>query len=84
MNDLTSLPNLGKELVQRLHEVGVNTVLELKQMGSEQAFLRLRAIDPCACFNMLCSLEGAIQGVRWHNLSSERKQELKQFLKMIN
>ncbi len=31
---------------------------------------------------MLCALEGAIQGIRWHGLSKERKEELKQFLKM--
>jgi DNA transformation protein len=27
----------------------------------------------------LCSLEGAIQGVRWHNLDDETKKSLKEF-----
>jgi DNA transformation protein and related proteins len=83
MSDLTSLPNLGKEVSRRLNEVGIHSASELKSIGSEQAFLRLKAVDPGACFCMLCGLEGAIQGIRWHNLSPERKQELKQFLKMI-
>jgi DNA transformation protein len=83
MSDLTSLPNLGKEVSRRLNEVGIHSASELKAIGSEQAFLRLKAVDPGACFCMLCGLEGAIQGIRWHNLSPERKQELKQFLKMI-
>jgi DNA transformation protein len=83
MSDLTSLPNLGKEVSRRLNEVGIHSASELKAIGSEQAFLRLKAVDPGACFCMLCGLEGAIQGIRWHNLSPERKQELKHFLKMI-
>lgn len=83
MSDLISLPNLGKEIAKRLNEVGIHSASELKAVGTEQAFLRLKAIDPGACFCMLCGLEGAIQGIRWHKLPDERKQELKQFLKMI-
>jgi DNA transformation protein len=83
MSDLTTLPNLGKEVARRLNEVGIYTAAELKAIGCEQAFLRLKAVDPGACFCMLCGLEGAIQGIRWHQLPPERKQELKQFLKMI-
>ena len=82
MDDLASMPNLGKETIKRLHEVGIHTPEELKAVGTEQVFLRLKAIDPGACFCMLCGIEGAIQGIRWHNLHAERKQELKQFLKM--
>jgi len=31
------------------------------------------------CINMLYALEGAIQGIRWHGLSKERKLELKEY-----
>jgi len=27
-------------------------------------------------------LEGAVQGIRWHNLPKERKEELKEFFHM--
>jgi DNA transformation protein len=83
MDDLTTLPNLGKEVSRRLREVGINSADELKKVGSEQAYLRLRAIDPGACYCMLCGLEGAIQGIRWHNLPPERKTELKEFINMV-
>jgi DNA transformation protein len=83
MENLESLPNIGKEMVKKLNEVGIRTPKELKAIGAEQAFLRLKALDSGACFSMLCGIEGAIQGIRWHNLPAERKQELKQFLKMI-
>ena len=54
----------------------------LKCNWYKNALLQIRAIDESACFNMLCALEGAIQGIRWHGISKDRKEELKQFLKM--
>jgi len=82
IESLSSLPNIGKTLEKKLIEVGINTTQDLKNTGSENALLQIRAIDQTACFNMLCALEGAIQGIRWHGLPKERKEELKQFLKM--
>jgi DNA transformation protein and related proteins len=84
MNPLSTFPNIGKTLEQKLKEVGITTPEELKSVGAENALLRIRAIDDTACINMLCALEGAIQGIRWHDLPKERKEELKQFLKMKN
>jgi DNA transformation protein and related proteins len=84
MIPLSNLPNIGIVLEQKLKQVGISNPEELKNAGAENALLRIRAIDETACFNMLCALEGAIQGIRWHDLSKERKEELKQFLKMKN
>jgi DNA transformation protein and related proteins len=84
MNSLSHLPNIGKVLEQKLKEVGITNAGELINTGAENALIRIRAIDDTACFNMLCALEGAIQGIRWHDLTKERKEELKQFLKMKN
>jgi len=33
---------------------------------------------------MLYALEGAIQGIRWRGLEQGRKQELKEFYRMMN
>ena len=79
MSDLLNQPNIGKECAKMLQKVGINTFEELKAVGSEQAFLRIKAIDTGACLSMLSALEGAILGIRWHNLPVERKQELKDF-----
>ena len=82
MDSLSSLPNIGKTLAEKLEQVGINSPDELKQTGSENALLRIREIDQSGCYNMLCALEGAIQGIRWHGLSKERKEELKEFLRL--
>ena len=76
---LTQLPNIGKVVAEKLIEVGVATPEELRSIGSEQAFIRIQTIDHTACFCMLQALEGAVQGIRWHNLPKERKAELLDF-----
>jgi DNA transformation protein len=79
---LTELPNIGKVVAEKLKEVGITTPEELRAVGAEQAFIRLQTIDEGACLCMLQGLEGAVQGIRWHNLPKERKEELKQFFRM--
>ena len=76
---LSDLPNIGKVVAEKLTEVGVETPEQLFSMGSQNVFLRLKTVDPGACLSMLCGLEGAIQGVRWHNLDAAKKQELRIF-----
>ena len=83
MGDLSQQINIGKELERKLMEVGITSYAELKNIGSEQAFLRLRAVDPSACLNMLCALDGAIACIRWHDLPARRKSELKEFYQML-
>lgn len=79
MSELTSLPNIGKVLEQQLKEVGITSAEELRAVGSEEAWVRILAIDSSACYNRLCGLEGAVQGIRWHDLDPQVKTELKQF-----
>ena len=83
MSDLTKLPNIGKVVAEQLKKVGIESAEELKQIGSENAFIRIKTIDSTACISKLCALEGAVQGIRWHQLSTERKQELKEFLNIV-
>ena len=79
---LTEMPNIGKVVAKKLCQVGIATPEELRAIGTEQAFIRLQTIDETACLSMLQGLEGAIQGIRWHNLPRERKEELKEFFRM--
>ncbi|MDD2303997.1 MAG: TfoX/Sxy family protein [Prolixibacteraceae bacterium] len=79
---LTEMPNIGKVVAEKLIQVGITTPEELKAVGSEQAFIRLQTIDETACLSMLQALEGAVQGMRWHNLPRERKEELMEFFRM--
>ncbi|WP_027398448.1 TfoX/Sxy family protein [Anaerovorax odorimutans] len=79
MSELPKLPNIRKILEEQLLQVGIDTPEKLKEVGSKQAWLSIKTIDPSACYNRLCALEGAIQGVRWHFLSDDVKHELKEF-----
>lgn len=77
------MPNIGKSLAELLLQAGIETAAQLKATGSENAFIRICAIDPEACLSKLCALEGAIQGIRWHNLSPEKKRELKEVFALV-
>lgn len=79
MGELSKLPNIGKAVEEQLNQVGIETYEQLKEAGSKEAWLRIKGIDDSACINRLCALEGAIQGIRWHNLEDEVKAELKDF-----
>jgi len=79
---LTSLPNIGKVAAQKLIQAGITTPDQLIKLGTEQAFIRIETIDSTACLSMLQALEGAVQGVRWHDLPMERKERLKEFYRL--
>lgn len=79
MGELSKLKNIGKVVEGQLNQTGIHTTEELKKIGSKQAWLNIKAIDTSACYNRLCALEGAIQGIRWHDLSIEVKDDLKVF-----
>jgi len=83
MGELSKLPNIGKIVEEQLNEVGIKTVEQFLKIGSKQAWLKIKGIDDSACINRLYGLEGAIQGIRWHNLSEEIKGELKEFYNTI-
>ncbi|MBR4447090.1 TfoX/Sxy family protein [Methanobrevibacter sp.] len=79
MGELSKLPNIGKVVEEQLNEVGINTVDDLIDIGSKEAWLKIKEIDDSACINRLMALEGAIQNIRWHDLSEDDKNNLKEF-----
>lgn len=79
MGELSKLPNIGKKLEEQLNEVGIESYDDLANIGSKEAWLKIKEIDESACINRLMALEGAIQNIRWHNLSDEDKRNLKEF-----
>lgn len=84
MDSLMKLPNIGKTLAQKLRQVEVNSAEDLMALGSENAIIKIASIDnEGACINMLYALEGAIQNIRWHSLSKQRKLELKTFYQSL-
>ena len=79
MGELSKMPNIGKVLEKQLNDVGINTSDDLINLGSKEAWLKIKEIDDSACLNRLMALEGAIQNIRWHNLSEEDKDNLRNF-----
>jgi DNA transformation protein and related proteins len=82
ITDLLQQPNIGKDTATKLIQVGINSYAELKEAGTEQAFLRLQTLDPGACIQLLFGLEGAIEGVPYTQLSPQKKLELREFHRM--
>lgn len=79
MGKLSKLPNIGSVVEEQLNQVGITTYEQLKEIGSKQAWLKIRAIDFSACIHRLYALEGAIEGIKKSQLSKVKKEELKEF-----
>ena len=79
MGELSKLPNIGNVLEKQLNDVGINTIDDFINLGSKEAWLKIKEIDDSACLNRLMAFEGAIQNIRWHSLSEEDKDDLRNF-----
>ena len=79
MGELSKLPNIGKIVEEQLNQVGIETVDRLVDLGSKEAWLRIKTIDDSACINRLLAIEGAIQGVKKTDLPEDTKKDLKEF-----
>lgn len=82
MTTLTNLPNIGPVVAENLHRVGIETPEQLKAVGAQEAWLRIRLqVDEGACLHQLEALEGAVLGIPKKELPLERRAELKAFFK---
>jgi DNA transformation protein len=78
MKPIESLPNVGQKLAEELKMIRINSWEDMINLGSVEIalMLKLNGIDVCCC--KLYAIEGAIQGKRWHLLSTETRDRLKQ------
>lgn len=79
MSELTSMMNIGKEMSNKLTSVGIDSSEKLIELGSKEAFLKLKQSYPNVCLVHLYTLEGAIQNTEFNSLSEDKKKELKEF-----
>ncbi|WP_050635866.1 TfoX/Sxy family protein [Candidatus Stoquefichus sp. SB1] len=79
MKKLSEYPNIGPAVEAQLHQVGIDTMDQLQDIGSQEAWLKIQSIDSSACIHRLYSLEAAIQGIKKKDLSLDDKQYLKDF-----
>jgi len=71
------LRNIGKELDRKLKAVEIATAEELREVGSEEAFVRLKLRDSHVCLVHLYALEGAISDLEYNELPEDVKARLK-------
>ena len=79
MSELTAMENIGKEMARKLEAVGIESPEKLMEIGSKQAFFRLKETFPNVCLVHLYALEGAITGQEYNRLPEETKKDLKSF-----
>lgn len=80
---LSELPNIGAVLEKQLIDIGIDSPEKLREIGTEQVFIRLKSFDPTSCLHKLTAIEGAVQGIPKKNISNERKAELKEFFNKL-
>lgn len=83
MEKLTTLHNIGEEMEAKLISVGIHCVEEFVQVGSKEAYARLKVRYANVCLVHLYTLQGAIDGIEFHKLSDEMKRNLKQFSEQL-
>ena len=71
---------LEKKLKEKLKTIGINSVEELKEIGSKDTWFRLKLKYPEICLVHLYTLEGAISNIEYNQLSEETKRDLKAFI----
>ena len=79
MTELTSLRNIGKKIEKKLKSVDISTAEELRNVGSKEAFCRLKLHYPNVCLVYLYTLEGAISGIEYNQLPEDVKQNLRDY-----
>jgi DNA transformation protein len=76
---LYGLPNIGTTIADRLEQVGVITVGDLRRVTPAGAYKLVRDNNPDrtipVCY-YLYSLQGALDGVHWNDLSKSLKDKL--------
>lgn len=80
MADLKSLKNIGTEMEKKLLSIDINNSEELKEIGSKDAFSKLKISYPNICLVHLYTLEGAILDLEYNNLPKEIKEDLKKYI----
>lgn len=84
MSALEKLPGIGPVNAAKLEKAGIQTPEQLRALGAEQAFLRIRAsADPGACLHLLYGLEAGVQNHPKNQLPEADKQRLRTFFSLL-
>ncbi len=73
---IAKLPNLGPASAQMLAMVDIHQESDLRRIGAVQAFNLVREAGLQPSLNLLYAMEGALTGVKWNELSMDKRLEL--------
>ena len=74
--DLTTLPNIGVSLAEKLKAVGISTSSALKEEETEAIWDKLYASYPSVSIYEIYAIDGAKKGIKMKELDRARKSEL--------
>jgi DNA transformation protein and related proteins len=67
---LEDVVNIGPALAHDLRAIGVADLDGLRELGADEAWVRMHASGCHDCLSSLLALEGAVRGVRWMQISA--------------
>lgn len=73
---IAELQGLGPKSQAMLAAAGIQTVSQLKRLGSVRAYVMVKATGANASLNLLWALEGALTGLPWQVVAREHRLSL--------
>jgi DNA transformation protein and related proteins len=81
---VAELPNLGPKSQAMLARAGIESIEQLKSLGSVRAYAKVKATGANASLNLLWALEGALTGLPWQVVAKEHRLSLLLALEALN
>lgn len=73
---IPDLPNLGPKSREMLERAGIDSLEQLRALGSVGAYARVKRNGGRASLNLLWALEGALTGLPWQEVAREHRTSL--------
>lgn len=73
---IAELQGLGPKSQDMLAVAGVNTVAELRRLGSVRAYAMVKATGANASLSLLWAIEGALTGLPWQVVARQHRLSL--------
>jgi DNA transformation protein len=73
---IAELQGLGPKSQAMLAAAGIETVAQLKRLGSVRAYAMVKATGANASLNLLWALEGVLTGLPWQVVAKEHRLSL--------
>lgn len=68
--------SLGPRSQAMLERAGINSVPQLRELGSVKAYALVRRANGGASLNLLWALESALSGIPWQQVAREHRTSL--------